>query len=101
MTEPDGNGVEAPVAVLAGHLVIYPDAVAFRPDGGGPDTVVVHKVGQVFRETLLHVLATKDLGQMAAFLQMDSMNPMAMLNRDTRRAVKARAKRDGVVIPDA
>ena len=94
----DGNGI-APAPVLAGRLVITEDAVGFWPEGAEDGKYISHRVGQVFRETLIHVLSTQDLGQMAAFLQMDSMNPMAMLNRDTRRAVKARAKQAGVELP--
>jgi hypothetical protein len=89
----DGNGTASePVPVLAGHLVIYPDAVAFRPDGAGDDQVIVHPVGQVFRETLLHVLTSRDLGQMGAFLKMDTVNPLMALNRQQRRAAKAAAR---------
>ena len=87
----DANGDTPAEAVLAGHLVIYPDAVAFRPDGAGDDQVIIHHIGQVVREWLLHLLTTKDLGVMTSMLKMDS--PMGLLNRDQRRAVKAAARK--------
>ena len=84
-----------PQPLLAGHLVVYQDAVAFRPDGGGDDQVVRHNIGEVIRETLVHMLTSQDLGRAAGFLRMDASPMMAMMsgmNRHDRRAMKAATK---------
>jgi len=85
----DDNGQAVPAPLLAGHLVIYGDAVAFRPDGGGDGQVIRHQIGRMFRETLLHALTTADLGPMGPFLKLDSPGALQpLMNRHQRRAAK-------------
>ena len=82
-----------PVPVLAGHLVIYADAVAFRADGG--DEVVVRPVIELASGHLVQLFTPGEGGLLAGVLSgnLSGLNPVALmkqagLNRaDRRRAV--------------
>jgi hypothetical protein len=94
------NGDGPPMPVLAGHLVLYPDAVAFRPDGGTDEQVIVRPVIQLAGEHLAQLFTPGDGGLLAAVLcgNLSSMNPLALmkqagLNHEQRRAAKAAMRR--------
>jgi len=85
MTE-TGNGSAGPVPVLAGHLVIYGDAVAFRPDGA--DQVVVRPLISMARDQLCELLSEGDGGMLASIMN----GQLPKMNRETRRQMTAAAK---------
>jgi hypothetical protein len=64
----DANGSTPPAAVLAGHLVLYPDAVAFRPDGAGDEAVIVRPLIPMARDQLVELLSPGEGGMLAAVM---------------------------------
>ena len=61
-----GNGLpEPPVPVLAGHLVIYGDAIPFRADDG---TRVVRVAARIMVAELVALLSEGDGGRLAPML---------------------------------
>lgn len=58
-----------PAPVLAGHLVIYDDAVAFRPDDAPEDSApVVRPLISMARDQLLELLTPGDGGMLATIM---------------------------------
>jgi hypothetical protein len=84
MTETDNGLPEPPVPVLAGHLVIYGDAIAFRADGS--DTPVVRVAARMMATELAALLSPGDGGRLAPMLAGDframlgGMKPMEMIS---------------------
>jgi hypothetical protein len=85
MTEPNGT---RPQPVLAGHLVIYPDAIAFRREGGQDGDVVVRPIIPVAREQLMDLLSPGEGGILAPVMN----GQLPKMNREQRRAAMAMAK---------
>jgi hypothetical protein len=84
----DGNGTAPPESVLAGHLVLYPDAVAFRPDGGGDETVIIRPLIPMARDQLVELLSPGDGGMLAAVMN----GQIPKMNREQRREMAAKMK---------
>lgn len=81
----DGNGTAPAEPVLAGHVVIYPDMVAFRPDGGGDEDVIHRPVkgrlGSGGIEAFIQFLSPGNGGQLAFLLGsgIDGLNPAKVM----------------------
>lgn len=65
MNQANGN---APVPVLSGHLVLYPDAVAFRPEGGADEDVIVRPIIPMARDQLIELFSPGDGGLLATVM---------------------------------
>lgn len=64
----DGNGSAPPDPVMSGHLVLYPDAVAFRPEGGTDDDVIVRPLIPMALSQLVELLSPGDGGMLATVM---------------------------------
>jgi hypothetical protein len=71
----DGNGADPPDVVLAGHLVLYPDMLAFRPDGGDNDTVIYRPLTPPAPDLLAQLLSAGDGGMLATVIAGKLPNP--------------------------
>ena len=68
MTDGNGAAPAVPDVVLAGHLVVYPDAVAFRPEGGGDEDVIVRPLIPMARDQLIELLSPGEGGMLATIM---------------------------------
>ena len=67
--ESNGQAAAAPEPLLAGHLVIYEDAIAFRADGS--ESVIVRAAMPQMVQALSEVLSEGDGGILAKVLAGD------------------------------
>jgi hypothetical protein len=74
----ESNGSAPPAAVLAGHLVLYPDAVAFRPDGAPDEAVIVRPLIPMARDQLVELLSPGDGGMLASVMNGQLPKPKDM-----------------------
>lgn len=77
-----------PVPRLAGHLVIYDDAIAFRPDGGTDDQVIVRPVIGIARDHMAELLSPGPGGLLAAVLAGDGASMLKSMG-GPKAALKA------------
>lgn len=84
---------DTPQPVLAGHLVLYPDAIAFRPDGGTDEEVIVRPVLAMAKDSLVALFSPGPGGLLASILDGRPPNPAEMMR--IRGEVKKAQRRAG------
>jgi hypothetical protein len=87
MSESNGGPPAEPVPVLAGHLVIYPDAIAFRADGA--ETIVARALDSRVAGPLTDLFTEGDGGVLAALIAGDMSKLMGMMPGGMMGAIKA------------